>query len=730
MSPPSAETSRQSVRIAAWLGRPAAPVVALLGCLLIVSCVGVDPVWAGPLALLERLPRALVPPLLYLVAASGWGRPLTRWLLRPVPSANEPAQHADAPAPSFALQLAVGLAALLTLSHLAGWLGLLAGDMGRLVGPGLLVAGLVMLAVRPRGVRTDGAASRTPESGGSAWILLSAPAIATMLVAACSPPGWLWGSEFGGFDSLSYHLQLPQEWFRDGGVRAYPHNVYAYLPSYVEAAYLHLGSLTGLAWPSAPGQPSGLLANEGLGLASCQLLHAGMALLTAALIHDLVRAIQPRGPIAAARLAASAFLATPWVVVVGSLSYNEMAMTAMFAASLRVALDASGLIHAPARRGAALGLLIGAAVAAKPTSAFFVTPAVLLAAAAGTGRAGLTSLWRAAPAAASAVYVVSLPWLIRNHLAGGNPLFPAGAAVFGPAHWSPDQFVRFRAGHSFNGGLFERLSLLLSSERGAAHRQWFSLFPLALALTIPALLDRATRRHAAITLGGAALIALAWMFLTHLQSRFLLAAAVPLSTLVGLGAGAGNRSGSDPGRAMRAWTPLAALGVASLTAASLWVYSHERGGQPGLALAAGGAAFTGEAWRDRPGIESLRPEQRRDVLAGASPTVYCNLTLGGGDRLYLMGDSTPLYHLTPVQYHTTWDRPPIADPDPSRWRESLRSRGVSHVLVNLSEIARLTRDGWYDPSLTPERVSRWLDLEKNAIERAWPESGTVLVRLR
>ncbi|MEZ6319149.1 MAG: hypothetical protein R3B49_10435 [Phycisphaerales bacterium] len=75
--------------------------------------------------------------------------------------------------------------------------------------------------------------------GGWAWIV--AVPIGVLVVACASPAGWLWDSEFGGFDALAYHLELPQEWMQRAG-RVWPvdHNVYSYLPSYVEAAYVQV----------------------------------------------------------------------------------------------------------------------------------------------------------------------------------------------------------------------------------------------------------------------------------------------------------------------------------------------------------------------------------------------------------------------------------------------------------------------------------------------------------
>ena len=56
------------------------------------------------------------------------------------------------------------------------------------------------------------------------------------------------------------------------------------------------------------------------------------------------------------------------------------------------------------------------------------------------------------------------------------------------------------------------------------------------------------------------------------------------------------------------------------------------------------------------------------------------------------------------------------------WLSALRARGVTHVLVNYGELARLERSGWYDPMVTPgvvwEVMNGWA-----ATVKAWGAGG-------
>ncbi|QKK09963.1 MAG: hypothetical protein HND58_18615 [Planctomycetota bacterium] len=239
-----------------WRG-PGLLALALAASLLVVSLLGSS---LSPIVALGSLVLklgSLWPGLVYLLAACGLAWPLRRlWK--------------DSP-DSVPVQLAVGVAIMVSLSHLLGVFGLLNGvtAIGScVVGIGLLLAQIAR-ASRP---------GTTPARLGPGQIVIAAlamPAAAVLVVAALMPPGWLWGSEYGGFDALSYHLQLPQEWLASGRITPVEHNVYSYLPGYIESAFTHLGALT-----LAP-LDRGLVAGDGWRLLACQGLHAGLVVATA-----------------------------------------------------------------------------------------------------------------------------------------------------------------------------------------------------------------------------------------------------------------------------------------------------------------------------------------------------------------------------------------------------------------------------------------------------------------
>lgn len=692
-----------------WRG-PGLLALALAASLLVVSLLGSS---LSPIVALGSLVLklgSLWPGLVYLLAACGLAWPLRRlWK--------------DSP-DSVPVQLAVGVAIMVSLSHLLGVFGLLNGvtAIGScVVGIGLLLAQIAR-ASRP---------GTTPARLGPGQIVIAAlamPAAAVLVVAALMPPGWLWGSEYGGFDALSYHLQLPQEWLASGRITPVEHNVYSYLPGYIESAFTHLGALT-----LAP-LDRGLVAGDGWRLLACQGLHAGLVVATAWITARATTRLALRAditePIArwSGAVAGCLTLATPWAVVTGSLAYNEAGVNAMLAGVLLVCAQER---MSPVSRGALVGLLVGVACGFKPTAMFFVgVPAGLLLIVA-TPRARKTLV--PALAAGAVVGLVTLaPWLVRNALHGGNPVFPFASDLLGSAHWTGEQLARYQSAHTFDGSVADRLRTLLWSSptaapgspaverfRGLANPQWGLLPVLTLGSIVVLLLSR-TRLHITGFLLAACLLAqvVAWLAFTHLQSRFLLPLLPLGATVVGLAIArlrtlAGDRPDGRGGVAL-----LAGFVVAAQSVFVIGIYASQQGGNAGIGLPVYPAAFT-----DR--------EVEDPYLSAAG---WCNTRPQDDGLVLLVGDSTPLYFGPGVVYHTTYDTSPLGEllretpADAAAIARGLRAQGIGWVLVNDSELRRLHQSGWYDPDVTPDSLRAFTD-DLGGAEMVWPDERRYLVRL-
>lgn len=582
------------------------------------------------------------------------------------------------------IQIGLGVGVMLVLDEALGELGLLqrGGAVGALT---LIGAGLVLLAAQiGRSIRSK----RIQHFIAPPWLIwTAAPSIAVLLLAACSAPGWLWSSEFGGYDALSYHLQLPKEWLALGRIQPLQHNVYSFLPGYMEAGYYHLDVLLG----------DGIRA-----VYACQMLHACLTLLTGFSIYRLgARFI---GPIAGA-VAGVVFLGTPWVIVVGSLGYNEMAVELMLATGLLI-IAQEGIESW--RPGAALGVVAAAACGAKLTAMGMVALplGVLLLMSIAPRR------WPAALIAGAVAGVLCLlPYLLRNQLYAGNPVFPFATQVFGLGHWANDQPQIWMRGHlsdALPGRRFAELwnQFLRYGIGGNPYTaepwkpQWSILPWLGTLGILIGLTFTRTRRWSA-RLGIVFIIQVAfWLFLTHIKSRFMLPAAVPLALGAAIGINVISERIIRLGRATKWRSALLALALLIWATVPVLIYRGEQQGAP-----AGGVDLGNYLSGD-----DLAADVRQQLGATAVPAIAVNDLLPADAKVLLLGNATPLYFRDKIAYQTTWDRGPLSKlmrqfpDDPAQWDRGLREQGFTHLLIDEGMLERWQKARWNDPLLTRERV--------------------------
>ncbi len=632
----------------------------------------------------------------WLVAAAGLGGPVRRWV---APDTRH----------GWLVDVVLGAGLLMFVD----WLLLWAGALGAVTAWGIAVIGWALLLARM--ARRQPGESQISRFTPSGWLLIAMPALALLVGAAMLAPGAVWAGEFGGYDVLSYHLQLPREWLAHGGMLPTPHNVYGYMPNFVEAAYTHLAVWRGGAVEAA---------------LSAQMLHAMFAVLAAAAVGtiagDVIATNVPadehgRPPAdsgadhgtpgsVTAILAAAIYLAVPWTVVTGSLAYTEQAMIAFGAVAWLLAFERWNTERSAAprvreggasldRRPLAIGLLCGAAAMAKLTAVgLLVVPA---------GLVTLVVVWRRGPrrvAAAVGLLIagflaVVTPWLIRNAIWTGNPVFPMAGDVLGLGHWTAEQAARWNAAHGPGGSLAHRLTELWS-QMLAHHQFGYVLIPLGIAGGVGALTRPRLRPSAAMLLLALAVQLAFWLIFTHLQSRFLLPALLPVTVLAVLGAAAVGRP--QPGRIAPA------VVVTILTAQSFVLFASQRGGQAVVYLdAVEVVRYHTDPWK---ALNELPP----------------------GSRIYAEGFATPLYVDTPVDYHTTWDRSPLGEPLASAGSTQagnwLRDRGYTHVLIDWNMLGVWWQPGnyGYDPRITPDALRTLAEDHLRPVAR-W--GGRVLYRV-
>jgi hypothetical protein len=575
-------------------------------------------------------------------------------------------------------QVPLGVGTLLLLDWLLAWAGWMTPSMAW----GLGLTGWALLIAQ---AHCAGHTVRRPDlSLGLKWpAVVAMPAVALLLGASTVAPGALWSSEFGGYDVLEYHLQLPREWLERGAMTGLPHNAYSYLPNLFEAAFLHLGEWRGSVLNACY---------------AAQLLHAAMALLTALAIASIIRRglrnsdmLMPftgltgsNGPSSGtpAALIAGMYLAVPWTIVTGSMAYNEQAMMAFGAVALMLSLEdddghCRGLSHF--RRGTAVGLLCGLAALCKLSAlGLIVAPVmvVLVMQARGGWRAWAA---RATGFAVACGVVVSL-WGVRNFTWTGNPLFPMATQWFGTGHWTTQQAMRWTAAHSPSLPLTQRIQHLLD---GFGHPQFgYLIWPTALLGAVVGLWRPAYRRCTGLMLVAAAVQLVFWLFFTHMQSRFLIPLLLPAFVLIGL--------------AIEGVRPRAAT-IIIATALVFWLTMLDYD----LYVTAHGKAAL---FIDAVPLVQDQVEPYRTINA-----------LPPHSKVYAEGFSTPLYVETPMTYHTGWDASPLGpalgrggSAEANRW---LCQEGYSHVLIDWGMLRRWMTSGnyGYDPSITLEALQTLAD---------------------
>ncbi len=683
-------------------GSPTDRTALVIGPLVILVLIVVMAGWNGPvphagLDALIVLSGSLPWVALWLGAAIGLGWPLRCWL---APASRDP----------LVLQTALGIAAMLSMTAAAGRLGLL--QFGGSLGAWVLIALGIGLAAGQlaRHMRAHPRRQFTAPP----WLIWTAsPAVAVLLLASTSAPGGLWDSEFGGYDAMSYHLQLPKQWLDIGAIIPLQHNVYSFLPGYVEGAFYHLAVLRGDAHAA---------------VYACQLLHGVLAVVTAMIVGAAVR--RWTGDTLGSITAAVLLIGTPWVVVVGSLAYNEMATTIMLAGGLMAYFDRE---LTPARRGAVMGILAAAACGAKLTAVGFVAAPLGIALLA---RAPARAWPRAIATGSLAGVIVLGPYFIGNATATSNPVFPFATSIFGSGHWDQQQVEIWRDGHASSGVVTERLEQAwhqlmrygIGTQPDPAepwHAQWsllpwLALVSLALILIIPRHLGVSTAlRRPVLLLGGMIAVQfLFWITLTHIKSRFMLPMVVPAAAIIAIAVTI----------ILTRWRhvpvlPIAlAIGLTSWCCVAVYLFSQQAGGRPAARIAMvdtlSGAALS---------------SADRELLAEHSPVMFINHRLGHESHVLLVGEAAPLYYTGNYTYQTTWDRGPLSHAmqqhgeQPQAWIDALREAGYTHMLVNDSMLLRWENAGWNDPLLTADRVIDAADRYAKLVQR-W-DTGERLYRL-
>ena len=354
--------------------------------------------------------------------------------------------------------------------------------------------------------------------GGWLWVM-AATLFVIPLIGATLAPGMLWRPEDPHpYDSLIYHLQVPREWYELGRMMPLKHNVYSFFPFNAEMHYLLANHLRG-------GPYIAMQQNQFFSV-SCTLLAA----------VGIWGWMKQRYPGAGAALAAVTLLSIPWILMLACVTYVESPMLLWGAMATCWLLSAISGGTRPMGSFIIAGALVGLASGAKLTGVPMLMVGLPLAALASLA---LTKFAQLSPRnfllgsvifGAMAITVLA-PWLIRNQVWAGNPLFPNAMAQLGQAHFSDTQVERWERAHqpAADHASWSGRATRVATELLINWRFNYVVFPLAF---LAAFMGR--RRPEILALAILILMmGIFWLTATHLMGRFFILAVVPASLLIG-----------------------------------------------------------------------------------------------------------------------------------------------------------------------------------------------------
>lgn len=555
-----------------------------------------------------------------------------------------------------------GMALLMTLLQGFGLAGLLRPVP-------VLILGVFGLGAALYGIDPKKSAERAREDSLLRHPLLPLVAVPglLLLVAASVPPGVLWpdgaGDESKGYDALGYHLQIAREWLDSGRILRLPHNAYSFLPLHVEGLYSALMAARG-------GPFEGMLA--------CQWLHASFALAAAALLALWCR--ERTDSAGAGIWGALAFLLLPGTLIVGSLAYNEMGMLFLFACAWVLLSERQFMLA---------GALLGTAAGVKMTAVGMVAAPVALA-------LFLPHEPNAAPRGRSAAILVVVatllyaPFLVRNFLWTGNPIFPMATRVLGGGNWSEVQAARWSRAHDPTGTLVERFLRFVPD--GIFDSRFDPLWWLLVAVAIAGGIACARTRRG--TLQAVAMVGVQiafWAGFTHTAGRFLLPVAIPLAVCAGLGWAAFETGVSRPLARQAGWAVL--LVAAVVLGVRQFTLFRAASSILGPNIAAEHLVQYVDLPHDLYAPEDLREE--RFLLLGEARAFYFP-----SGTIYNAPFEEGLFALAWRTHHG----------DASAVLADLAGRGVTVLYVDWQEVDRLRSTWGMDPEVNRENLA--------ALERA------------
>ena len=485
------------------------------------------------------------------------------------------------------------------------------------------------------------------------------------------------------YDEMEYHLAAPAKYVRGGRISFISDNAYASFPANVEMLFLDAMVIRGGV---VDGFALGRLINVSLGLlAACAAGACAAAMFTK-------RAAIP---------AAAILYTWPRVNSLSHVGYVELGLMLYVALALLAAYQYRKAVRSensepgtrnskPGTRNSelgtrnselvVLGLVCGLAAGCKYPAVLFVCVPAAVWVLATAGR----KLMLHGPLFAALALAVLSPWLIRNTVNTGNPVYPLLGGVLKSPAWSARKEARWHKAHQPYDHLRPASRAVW---KAVVHRypdkiqtaQGEKPGPYAMSLLLVVFIPLAfVGRGRAVKTGVLLALALfciaAWLALTHRIPRFLVPWLVPLVIVNAAGAAA-----------FANWKiPRVALSIVLIVLAGVEAWATIRVRAPGTEL----GLFAGQY-----GIGEAVGVLKAGSTYNHDAVIFIN-KLPRGSRTLFYGEAQTLYCTGDVIAPTVFDENPLDEivrtaKSADDIGRGLKRLGVTHIYVNLDELHRL-----------------------------------------
>ncbi|MEZ6045809.1 MAG: hypothetical protein R3C11_09590 [Planctomycetaceae bacterium] len=342
-------------------------------------------------------------------------------------------------------------------------------------------------------------------------LMCACPFLIIMIAGATQPPL--------DFDVREYHLEGPKEFYLQGKFDFLEHNVYTNFPALTEVISL-LGMLLRDDWYR------GALAGKLMLMPFIPMTGIVLGSLAQKLFNETC-----------GWWAFLLWISTPWAYRLATIAYVEGGMLYFLAMTMLVCYLAYRKSDEELTTATSflMGLFAGGVMACKyPGLVWGVLPVFLMhlyvlnrnrkhfAQSHGLKPLFSGSIWFLA-----GTTLAVGPWLFKNLIFTGNPVFPLAYGLFGGSGWTEELHRQWQAGHSAPG-------LNLTTLPAELYRRFLSdpfQTPILLTFAPLAFCNSSFRKQALLLTGFACYLMVTWWVLTHRIDRFWLPALLPLMLL-------------------------------------------------------------------------------------------------------------------------------------------------------------------------------------------------------